>query len=704
MPPGNSGVSIGVNVNPQGAQRGLAGISQGLGKLSASAKNLFGSGSAQQLNTYNKHLNQLERNLDRVNQRLKTLQGTQSNLLQQQRQLQQGGGPGAQAQLGTIQKALQQNQRSLSFWQAKQAGGQAAVQVAKSQRPGVGGGGGGFAGWAAGQLTNMAGGLGGTIIKALGVGAILQGTAEVVAKGFLTAMEEQKGLADLYPRMHMGGDASKWSPKGYMNEVRYRSMPFGYSGVEGVQIENAISSGSNGKRSNLHNDAQAAMQMARMFGIDAGGQASMLAEGGKMGAFVPGQAKKFAEMLAKEISVTGLSPRAQEVQEATLTLMHRQLSTATTASPATAMAEQSILARTGLPGFQGAQGAGVLGNFQSAVTGATSDPQIAFLEAAARNMGVTGYYNMRRLRDQGPLGNPALFASYFQTARKLAPTPDAAKDIMSQVGGMSFNNSEALYNKTHGFRDLNAKNVMALVRSIKSARSVDQEAHNAMTLPGNQFRKGEATLSSLLGKGGTPMVQGIGTLVDKASTMIQKLMAIDQNTKSLAEGLFGKDAAHLQMGATATVPDGKGGFKQSWAEKHLVNPVTGAIVNGWNWLTDQGAYSKHPAAAGGGGFPVPPKGSRGPTAAQINEMRKRFGPQSPQLPGVGGVEPYMPGKGNIIKRGSADNEMHLHVHFDPHGAIHPHVKQAFIGMVGEALQHIQQQQVRGGLHHRYPRA
>lgn len=692
MPPGNGGVSIGVNANTQGAQRSIAGLSQGLGKLSANAKNLFGSGSAQQLNTYNKHLNQLERNLDRVNQRLKTLQGTQSNLLQQQRQLQQGGGPGAQAQLGTIQKALQQNQRSLSFWQAKQVGGQAAVNVAQAQRPGIGGGGGGLGGWATGQLTQLAGGIGSGILKAMGIGVFIKGAADVAAKAFMTASDEQKLLSDLLPRMRMGEDLAKTSsPKGLMNNFRDMSMPLGYSGIEAMQVASAISPASNG-RGGLIKDTQAAMQMARMFGIDAGGQASMLAEGGKMGGFVPGQAKRFAEMLAREISVMGLGPRAQEVQEATLTLMHRQLSSTGGTSASAAMTQQVMLAKTGVPGLQGQYGADVIAGANAKMEGSTDDASIAFQEATLRDQrGVKGYYNMRRWKEQVST-DPNALRDTIREAYRLAPNDDAAKDLISKQTGLPMTLLDKMGAGVKGGLSKIGSGNRALQMGLKgSGGLLDKGAENAMSQTGNQVRQGEATLSGVLARVGTPLVQNTAAMVAKMSTEITHLLHIADSSHNTAEAVR-KLADHFEGGVKGMY----GGFTttQELEERAAAQKKYGNNPPRIDVQTGQ------PVS----GFGVPPPGSRGPTAAQINEMRKRFGPQPPQLPGVGGIAPYMPGRGNVIKRGSADNEMHLHVHFDPHGAIHPHVKQAFIGMVGEALEHIQQKQVRGGLHHRYPRA
>lgn len=676
------GVSIPVGANTGQATQQINKLQQQLGKFGGAVKGLFGGQSAQQAATYNKHLQQLERNLERVTMRVKSLQGAQAQLLQQQKQLQAGGV--SLTRQDPLFKAIQQNQRSLTFWQGKQMGAQAQLTTMQGNRPSVGGGGGGTAQFLAGQFQNVAGGIGGTLLKALGIGAITGGLAAVASKAFLTAADEQKLLADLLPRMRTPDQLlNRTSPKGYMNNFRNLTMPYGYSGVEGLKIAEALAPGTNDR--GLQRDTQTAMQMARMFGLDAGGQASMLGEAGKMGAFRPGDARKFAEMLAREIGKN--NPRAQEVQEATLTLLHRQMAMSGTTAPAAAMALQTSLARTGIPGLQGQFGANVIGQMESHFGGATDDASVAFTEAMLRDQrGVRGYYATRRAKENIQAGkDPYFFRDAVREAYQISPHESAAKDLLSSRLGIPMILLDEIGRHTSGglrnFKGVNPKGF------TMGGDLLGPGSAAAMSLTGNQFRKGEATVSGLLARGGTPMVQGIGTLVDKASTQIQKLLLIEDHTKTMAEGFFGKDAARFTPGHLATVPDGKGGYKQSGTEKYFLNPLGRKLSNAWDWFTDQGAYSKHNRKP-----PVLPlPGGGPPTAAQMGRAAAGHLIHPAHVP-------------HPIQRGSADNELHLHVHFDQHGAIHPHVKLAFEGMVEEALGNIQRRHVKSDTHLRYPRA
>jgi hypothetical protein len=692
MPPG---VSVGVNVNAQQAQRGLAGLQQGFGKLASSTKSLFGGSNSQQLNTYNKHLNQLERNLDRVNTRLKTLQGVQSSLLTQQRQLQQSGGAGGAAQLATVQKALQQNTRALSFWQAKQAGAQAAVSYQQGQRPAVGGGGGGMAGFFAGQFNNVAGGLGGTILKAVGIGAVTKGVAEVISKSFLTALDEQKLLADMLPRMRLGDSLRNASPKGYMNNLRDMTMPLGFSGVEGLKVASAMSSGSSDR--GLFGDTKTAMQMSRMFGIDAGGQAGMLAEGGKMGAFVPGQAKRFAEMLARQIKVEGLGPRAQEVQEATLSLLHRQIDATGSTSAAAAMTQQIMLAKTGVPGLQGQFGANVLAGANAHIQGATDDASVAFQEATLRDQrGVRGYYSLRRFKEQ-VASDPTAIRDVIREAYQLTQNDDQAKDLISRQTGIPMTLLDSMGKGTKGgLRNIGSNNI-GIMRALKaSGGMLDKGAAAAMGLPGNQFREAEATVSGTMGRMGTPIVQMAGTLAQKASEQIIGIMKVfDENKKSNAHlGKIENSVAQMAQKISPTFPTNQSvQQKAAFKKKYGMNPedahydLNGNPVNGIG----------QPLTPMGGGIGLPANDA-------VARLRKKYGP--PVLPpGPNGISPA-PIDGHslsIQKRSDAGDKLHIHVSFDHSGNIHPHAKLAFIGHVEEAVNEIQRRKTRGNLHQRYPR-
>lgn len=684
---GNGGVSIGVSANTQQAQRQISGLNTTFGKLAAGTKTLFGSGGATQVNTYNKHLQNLERNLERVNQRMKTLQGTQAALIQQQKSLQGSGGsnnPASVMQLATIQKALQQNTRSMSFWQAKQVGMQAQVGVAQAAAPpGVGGGGGGMVGFMTNTMTQLAGGIGGGILKALGVGAMIHGAAAIAGKAFGTAADEQKILADLLPRMRMGDNLSKASPKGYMNNFRDMSTPLGFSGVEGLQVASAMSPGTSSH--GLFNDTKTAMQMARMFGIDAGSEASSLADAGKMGAFVPGQAKRFAEMLAGEIAVTGMGPRAAEVQEATLSLLHQQISGSGSTSLGAALAQQAILSKTGVPGLQGKFGADFLTQAGTHFGGAQDDSTVAFTEAMLRDQrGVTGYYATRRAKENIAAGkDPRFLGDTIQEAYQLSAHPDAAKDLLSKVLGVPMIKLDEIDNKSPGgLRGITAQRTLATMRGLKGAGGrLDAGSAAAMSLPGNQVREGEATLSAVLARIGTPLVQGVGALVAKASHTVQKLMSIADSGNSIAKN-------------TEEIANHFGGKIQ----KFMPNFPTPASEKARAAMLKAGGDKMH---YGPDGKPVAPSGlpmQQGPITLPPDVMKRYQRGPVPVLPGIHGA----PG---AAKRSDASGDkLHLHVSFDHSGAIHPHAKIALIGIIGEAIDEIDNKRMRSNTHHRYPRA
>src|SRR4051794_17953155 len=122
-----NGVNIGISASTQQATREIAKLSQQLGKFGTATKGLFAGQTAQAAVSYTKHLQQLERQLERTTQRVKSLQAAQAALLSQQKALTAAGAPSGAPQVQTLNRALGQNQRSLNYWQARQAGVQAAV-------------------------------------------------------------------------------------------------------------------------------------------------------------------------------------------------------------------------------------------------------------------------------------------------------------------------------------------------------------------------------------------------------------------------------------------------------------------------------------------------------------------------------------------------------------------------------------------------
>jgi cell wall-associated NlpC family hydrolase len=287
--------------------------------------------------------------------------------------------------------------------------------------------GGGVLSKATGGLTGAAGSIMGgggvaAIEEALGpvIGTLALAAIGAGVKGFSAALKQDEGLTKFLPRMYPG------SMGGVVPSVMARRMgdagrPFAFNREESIGTFEAMSEGgSNFGSKRLDRDATAAMQMARMFGVDPGGEATMLASAQRSGAFKAGDARRFASMLAAEIKRTGLGPRFEEAQQATLMLLNRQTQELGSANPRPIMALQSTLDKTGIAGLTGMNGAGFISRLQDSITNPNGDAAEALNFQVARKMGAKSLYDIKMIQAQG-INNPRFLQTLFGMVERSSP-------------------------------------------------------------------------------------------------------------------------------------------------------------------------------------------------------------------------------------------------------------------------------------------
>lgn len=409
--------------------------------------------------------------------------------------------------------------------------------------PGMGGSG-ALAGRFASPLQQFAqtvgGGLGGPGVGALIGGSIGAAIGGLVVHAIRESMDTQKEAADFIPRMRPGALAGT-NAFGLTSRMRGVGMPFGFNTRESMAVFQAMSEGGSNFGGGLERDARAAMQFGRMFGIDAGGEASMLATAQRTGAFRAGDAKRFAGMLASEISRTGLGPRAQEVQEATLMLLNQQMHTLGGARPGPMMALQEAFAKTGIPALTGMAGAQTISYLQDAVTNPQSEASEALNFSVFRRMGAKNLYDVKFLQEEG-LNNPKYLNTLMRTVEESAPNASAADLALKEHtgGALNLHILSAIRARNGGRLSGFTGNLAEIMKEQeKGGGFLAKGGAGAMELPGNQLRRMEAHLHDLLMKFGEPAT---AKLVSIASTL--------DKTLSQAEGIAKSSATTAQKVTT----------------------------------------------------------------------------------------------------------------------------------------------------------
>jgi hypothetical protein len=645
-----NGVSIGISVSTQRAAQELNKLGQQFGKFGSATKGLFGGQTQQQAASYVKHLQQLERQLERTTQRVKSLQAAQQALLNQQKALTAAGAPSGAPQVQTISRALQQNQRSLSYWQARQAGAQAA-QAAQS---GQGGG---------GMPLAMLGSLAGRYWLP---GMVASAAVGAVTSGMGVADREQKLLADILPRQRLGGLAGT-NTKALMDRLRGVSRPLGYSGAEALGFAGDMTTAGGTFGHGLERDTQAAMQAARLMGLDAGG----LAAAGRMGGFQPGNARRFANMLAQELKITGMGGRAAEVQEATLSLLSRQMTATGTANPAVALGLQTILAKTGVPGLKGMAGAGVLAQMDEAVKGANDEPSVAFIQSALRDqLGVRGYFDALRMQEGGVLGDKRMLPALIRQAFQTNPNGDSAKLLLSRVLHVPVTVLDKM-----PLSKITPENASHYARLLDKG-TLGAGATASMGLTGNQLRLGDAARADALAKIGGPIVKGLADISTHAVHAYDKLSSIAASSKTTAEKIT--DAMGYVLGPAFVGP----------LDPRRTNPTVGGYS-----ISPNGKVTPYTPW----GMPILPQ--RAPRHNSVPILPPNLAPANPMTPGSG--LQVVPRHNSTNQRSSVDINHHL---IDHTGGLHPHAKQRLLATLREALSELHLTNALSQPNQRYPRA
>jgi hypothetical protein len=287
-------VGVDIQARTVAAQKELQSFGKFLDSLSKRWESTFGgkgnrqaSGTVQQLS---RGLTELGRAADRSNTRLQAINQTLEQVVKKREALEKiASHAGADSAIAKQLKALQDQEKSLQrqqrSWttistirgQMAQNAGLVAGPNGCSLPPGTPGtvaGSGSGTGQPrmnrfGGHLGDFAKTVGGGVLGPLATLGIGAGVGYVLVKAFTEALNDEKQKADLLPRFSPGNVGG--TNTGAMgNRLRGVGVPFGYTGTETYQIMEALSAGG-GSLANVKGDSRAVMQMARMFGIDAGG-------------------------------------------------------------------------------------------------------------------------------------------------------------------------------------------------------------------------------------------------------------------------------------------------------------------------------------------------------------------------------------------------------------------------------------------------
>lgn len=316
-------------------------------------------------------------------------------------------------------------------------------------------------GMGSGAATSLLGAGGvGALGETLGpvLGAIAVAAVGAGLKGFQAALKQDESLVSFLPRMFPGSMAGV-VPSQLAQRMGDAGRPLAFNREESIGAFQAMSEGGSGFGSRkLDRDSTAAMQLARMFGMDPGGEATMLASAQRSGAFKAGDAKRFAGMLAAEIKRAGLGPRFEEAQQATLMLLNRQTQELGSARPGPMLALQSAFNKTGIPGLTGMNGANVISRMQDAATHPGSEAAEALNFQVFRRMGAKSFYDIQSLQEEG-LSNPKFLRTLFKTVETSAPNAHAEDIALREYfgGALSLHMLASLHQKAAGGKLSNLK-------------------------------------------------------------------------------------------------------------------------------------------------------------------------------------------------------------------------------------------------------
>jgi hypothetical protein len=638
-------VRVDVRAEVSGAEKTIKAFSrslEGCGRVVSAAFGARGGGLA--VTSMSKGLVDLSRRAGEAKRGVEELSRVLSRLQQERGRLQGMAGAVNPSDVRELQARERIVQRDLLRARRRSAILDERLGVRGEMEPGEpGGGGGGRPSFNSGDLRRLAtpGGIAGMAEQVAGgllaEGGVLGGAVAAVAAlvtggaitSFKKASAEQQMLADFLPRvMNAGGLAGLGGSSQGMRDIaanlRNTGKQFGFGSAETLGIMGAIAPAGGRPGGGLERDATAAMQMARMFGIDAGQQAGMLGEAGKMGAFKPGDARKFASMLAQEIATTGLGPRATEVQEATLMLANRAMATMPDAGNTAGMALQTLFNRSGVEAFTGMRGAGVLSNIQSAIANPTGDAEGALDQAVFRKMGIRDFFGQEEEREKGILGDPKLLPTYIQFLRQNGKSERETRFLLKKRFGIPMLQSKALFAGLGGMENVTTGRVNEVQRFLKNGgRTLDQGAAAAMGLPGNIFRRGAADVEAIALRAGTPMAQKLAEAVKATTDVADKAEKIWDTSKEIRENT-GTLAALALKGAIANpgnpLAGAAGGLGLGLGEKAGI-----ALGQKAKSLYDRYILGIPAAGAAGGGADLQPGDTTATAKIKVKSLAQKYG-------------------------------------------------------------------------------
>lgn len=539
-------VAVDIQARTGQAVKELQSFKQQISAIAKTWEGVMGGKGAQ---TAGSNLQQLSKGVDRLgksaddaDRRFRLLSGSLDEVIKKRKALEAGGSVKLtdREQYKLLQDQERTLQRQATNWKTIAANRRSVFQQAQAQAQGQpsGGGprggnlarallgipfqvGGGILGRATGNFGQGAAssllGTGGVtgLMEALGpaLGAAVLAAVGFGVKGFTSAFQQDETLSRFLPRMfpgRMGGA----NTIGLARSMRGIGAPLGFNAEESLAITQAMSEGGSNFGRGLRRDTRAAMQFGRMFGIDAGGEAAMLATAQRTGAFQAGEARRFASMLATEIARTGLGPRAEEVQQATLMLLNRQMIDQPRAAAAPLMALQTILNKTGTPAFQGVAGAGFINQLQDAITHPNSEAAEALNFAVARRMGARTLYQYELTKAQG-LNNPRFLPTLFQTIAQSAPNPEAQELALSQYFGQPLPKIHALRMGLGGsFANLTGGRLQATMKALQGQEGflAKGAATTTEAFPSLQIKQAQILIHEATLRTGEGLLPSAGTL------------------------------------------------------------------------------------------------------------------------------------------------------------------------------------------------
>lgn len=400
-----------------------------------------------------------------------------------------------------------------------------ARQFQQQQGQGGMGGGSGFGGRGLNSGLNMLKGVGGVALGLAGIG----GVTTIASQAYGNAYNSQVSSLDLAQRIRgqaYGGSAKNmWDTMGSVG----RSDQMGYTTQETWQFQDQYSRQAGALD---QGELKHLLKFARGYGLStsevAGGIGGVRELGGAE------TASHFADMIAKSVDSSGMTPRILEVMQTSASLLQEMSTTLKDTGAKQILAYQTTLdtigIREGMMGLTGSQGANVIGGLGGIFTPGGDDKwKWMGIQALQKHdpdkYGGMGLFDLERSFEDGLLNNDNLPAMVKYLREKSGGNEEVLQRMLQkwlQDGGYNATKTQVseLYEATDGLSVFDNEVMEALKKSLDSGDATENY-QKRMSEIGQGILDTNARYEKALEDLGQPILTGVQFLKESVTSLAE---------------------------------------------------------------------------------------------------------------------------------------------------------------------------------------